>query len=807
MTKEDLTSDGSTVDDLLLTRLTAAELPKEVDELLLDALGGAAEATAAPSPEPTSAYLTSIEVNGFRGIGAAATLELIPGPGLTIVTGRNGSGKSSFAEAAELALTGDNQRWANRSQEWRDGWRNLHTSGERWIRVGLGLAGHRGGATVECRWADGADLAEDQTFFQRAGERRRPVPDLGWAQPMELYRPFLSYAELGGLLNGNPSQRYDSLHRVLGLDRLTQLENHLTAVRRGSDKARGLAAAELPALRETLAAYPNPRARELERLLAAELDRVDLDKVEALATDSHQSVAGDDTAAVHSLLSLILPAPGDVAERVSRLAAARQKIAELAQTSAARARDLAVLLQKALDHHRGNPYQPCPVCGGRTLDSQWAAETEDQLRLLRQQAEQFGQADQAQRQALNELRGLAPATPAALSVDLEGFDLTGVRRAWRRWEELLHGDSERIIEEALAAFTVLSAALQPIQEQARELLDARARAWQPVADHVRAWAEAARAGRLAAQTYQAADQAVQWLRTVGQEIRNDRLAPLATEAAEVWRMLRHDSNVDLGAIQLAGAGNRRRVDLNVAVDGESGAALGVMSQGELHALALSLFLPRATLPASPFRFLVIDDPVQSMDPAKVYGLAKVLERVAAHRQVVVFTHDERLPTAIRHLGIKAHLKVVTRHERSQVTVGPDTQGDPALRYLDDAWAVASDPQVDRGLRTRAVCVLVRDAIEARCHDVVMTTGIRAGQSVADLESGLTQAHGLRAKLALAFFKDSRKTNDVDGRLERIDRQARRVVRAANDGSHPSGTDAEPTMLVRDAQRLIKGMVI
>jgi hypothetical protein len=33
-----------------------------------------------------------------------------------------------------------------------------------------------------------------------------------------------------------------------------------------------------------------------------------------------------------------------------------------------------------------------------------------------------------------------------------------------------------------------------------------------------------------------------------------------------------------------------------------------MSQGEVNALSLSVFLPRARLPSSPFRFLVIDDP-------------------------------------------------------------------------------------------------------------------------------------------------------------------------------------------------------
>ena len=44
-----------------------------------------------------------------------------------------------------------------------------------------------------------------------------------------------------------------------------------------------------------------------------------------------------------------------------------------------------------------------------------------------------------------------------------------------------------------------------------------------------------------------------------------------------------------------------------------------MSQGELHALALALFLPRATAPESPFRFIVLDDPIQAMDPSKVEG--------------------------------------------------------------------------------------------------------------------------------------------------------------------------------------------
>ena len=68
---------------------------------------------------PGRAYLRRLAVTGFRGIGPTAELPLEPGPGLTLVVGRNGSGKSSFAEGLEILLTGSNWRWANRSKVWR----------------------------------------------------------------------------------------------------------------------------------------------------------------------------------------------------------------------------------------------------------------------------------------------------------------------------------------------------------------------------------------------------------------------------------------------------------------------------------------------------------------------------------------------------------------------------------------------------------------------------------------------------------------------------------------------------------------
>ena len=97
----------------------------------------------------------------------------------------------------------------------------------------------------------------------------------------------------------------------------------------------------------------------------------------------------------------------------------------------------------------------------------------------------------------------------------------------------------------------------------------------------------------------------------------------------------------------------KNVTMDVTVDGDRSAALGVMSQGELYALALSLFIPRVRSNDTPFGFVMLDDPVQAMDPVRVERLANVLGELAQTHQVVVFTHDNRLPAAINQHQIPA----------------------------------------------------------------------------------------------------------------------------------------------------------
>ncbi len=248
------------------------------------------------------------------------------------------------------------------------------------------------------------------------------------------------------------------------------------------------------------------------------------------------------------------------------------------------------------------------------------------------------------------------------------------------------------------------------------------------------------------------------MRDAASTLQAERLAPIADAAKANWDELRQESNVSLDGFQLQKSGNVRRAEVAVSVDGSEASAFGVMSQGELHSLAVSVFLPRAGFRESPFRFMVIDDPVQSMDPAKVDGLARVLASAARDRQVIVFTHDERLPEAARRLGLDATVFEVTRRLGSIVEVRPAL--DPVKRYLADARALLSSHGVPPEVVKRVVPGFCRHALEAACMQAIRRRRLTAGSSHADVEGALARCTTLKTFLALALFDDETKGGEV-----------------------------------------------
>ena len=693
---------------IVLRRLEEFSLPEQATDLLLAALDGDESLSAqlggqaqprskAPdittAPAPAGAYLQSLTVGGFRGIGPPATLKVTPRPGLTLVVGRNGSGKSSFAEALEVLLTGNLRRWEDLSAVWKQGWRSMHCPDQARITAEFLIEGV-GPAKVQRIWPAGADFAGSSVTVQVTGEKQAGIERLGWTAALTDYRPFLSHSELEAFF-GSPSGLYELLVSVLGLEDLTLAAARLAQARKPREAVLAEVKKRLPDLLARLEAADDERAGACRRALAGR--SWDLAAARSAATGAPVTAEGGELDRLRRLAQLSVPAEADVLEIADALRLAAAGLDAVAASPAGQARALAGLLTAALQHHDAHGDSDCPVCGRPgALTVQWRQATQEAVDRLHQEAQAAESAEQAAAGARQRAAALMQPVSAVLLAEppLLGVDTGPARAAWQRWASPsdtgtaagsagLRALAEHLDQE----ITPFTRATHALSDLASAEVARREDRWAPVAADVASWcADAATAldGTAPVTMIKAAEK---WLKAATDDIRNERLAPLAEQARAIWRMLRQESNVDLGAIRLAGSATQRRVELDVSVDGTPGSALGVMSQGEVNALALSVFLPRATLPASPFRFLVIDDPVQAMDPAKVDGLARVLESTASGRQVIVFTHDNRLAQAVRQLSIPAAILEVTRRPGSAVQIR--TCLDPAEQALQDARALAA----------------------------------------------------------------------------------------------------------------------
>lgn len=224
-----------------------------------------------------------------------------------------------------------------------------------------------------------------------------------------------------------------------------------------------------------------------------------------------------------------------------------------------------------------------------------------------------------------------------------------------------------------------------------------------------------------------------------------------------------------------------------------------MSQGELHALALSLFLPRATAAARPFRFVVLDDPIQAMDPAKIDGFVQVLSDIAQTHQVIVFSHDDRLASVIRETGIDARLAEVVRERGSKVTVRDNLN--PALRAVGDAFALIREEELPDDIRARVLPEMFRIAVESAAKQAFYTKRFPAGRPRAEFEDAWTHAKKTASKLALAVHGDAGANLNswLDAKPER-----RRTLRLCN-AVHTEAvgiTDKESLDLRRTVQTIL-----
>lgn len=773
----------TSIDDLL-DAISRSGLSDEVGELFLECIPEQNSNTGAdPLLEEGPVYLRRITVEGFRGIGSPASLDLQPGTGLTIVVGANGSGKSSLAEGAERVVSGKIVRLEQAQSDAKVDWRNVHHN--RATKAELSLIAEQAthGFTLGIMWEPDDSPAGGTTFVQRDGEKRQQWDPTNWNAQCSAHPPTLASDALERIVNGKQSELFDAIHQLLGLELCDQIDRSLLARDRELKGAQDTEKQAKTNAVEAAAASEIPELQDLHDQLTKR-GSTPLSLLDRLA---HLTTAGPSMAAVFPYCRLPKPPTDEsVTDPLNDLDTAQSELRSLQAGAGQRSERLAELLDAALRYHQPGQPVTCPVCGEGTLDDHWRHRATDEISREREASSALTTARNQIDDALRRLRDLLPPVGDLTPVDAVP-DSALLLAEVATTAEALTPDADA--SELLVRFETLRPLMDGCRRAADEAADDLAARRQPVDEAAARWRTAHEGAEGSREDRKRLKQARDWLKDYRQRLRDQRLASINDRALRTYARLRQTSSIGLGPLHLEGSSNRRRLELTCDVDGVETSARSVLSRGELHAVGLSLFIPRALHPSSPFGFLVIDDPVQALDRAKVGGLATVLAEIAAERQVIVFTHDERLPDAADRLGIDATVVRIDRSAGSKVTV--EVEADPIKRALGEAESLALDTEIDPDLAARAVAGACREAVEAAAARSYRRRAQVDHVPIEQIDQELEKTTAFWDRVGLGLWGEA----DRAGR-QRVERQhgapIARLLGTLNSGGHgaPDGWTAD-----------------
>lgn len=646
------------------------------------------------SPLSRRAYLSSISVEGFRGIGPHASLPLEPQRGLTLIYGANGSGKSTFVEALDVLLTGNTARFAGRGQEWRSAWANAHNPDRGQIDIEF---------VVENRDAQHFDDESSNPFLvglaEEARDAQRDMLTRGWT--------------------------------AADLSAVTREKDNPLGGPDGDDPRQAAATGE----KDDSLGEPVRRIGRLDVAGAIDKFRPILGYAElGPLFEESDSVADPDTGNV-TLFAQHIRTRANVRDEITD--ALEQFIKQPAYPSGVLYDELVAWQSYITSTRKGakeaESLVRSAVAGDATASATLRSPSDWDWQALAIEYTTDDSSDSPAKGSLRELLEVA----RAYSPRFSGSNRVSVGRLVAHMAQNVYWPVEhrRMYERALRR----EREFRRRYERERHLNPIEVELGEAQWEIHYAHEEVERF--FAYQPSRAKPYAEMLL----DEILSARLEQFSQRVSDIWGKIRPGSNgVQFDALSLqryhtidggSSPAQEIRVSLDLTIDGDRPIERGALSQGELHSLALSVFLPTLMMPGSPFGFAVIDDPVQAMDSYAVDGLAKVLRDAAEELQVVVFTHDERLPRALRLLDIEHTLINIARSPGSKVL--HEVALDPVIRALEDARFTAEDAgEEDSDSSWMDVGVHCREAVEQACIKAATQRLRKAGVSLSGIRHEL-----------------------------------------------------------------------
>jgi hypothetical protein len=272
-------------------------------------------------------------------------------------------------------------------------------------------------------------------------------------------------------------------------------------------------------------------------------------------------------------------------------------------------------------------------------------------------------------------------------------------------------------------------------------------------------------------------------------------APLTNAFAEHLQALRL---THLPVAVQASGGERGKAFHALALDAAGGAGVStaeVLSEGEHRGVALAAFLAEVSLQESAST-IVFDDPVSSMDHGRREYVARRIAEIAAHRPVLVFTHDLVFLMLLQHAAEERDVPTHPRHfKRDGQRAGLIIEGWPwdgqtvstrigVLRAMSQGFPkLASTDQLKYESEVRTFYDRLRTTWERAVEDILFGGAIRRfGREVrtqplkrlhlvteaqmAALDAGMTRAsewisgHDHAGELALAVPEPQEAADDL-----------------------------------------------
>lgn len=179
-------------------------------------------------------YLRSVELSNFRIYGDSYAFELPDGPGVTLITGANGLGKTSFFDGVEWALTNQVSRFQDIPADAR------RKEPDPLTRIGAPENSHR----VSLQFSDGEPIDRGAGFVPEEGAIAQLLKRPEWAEITNLHgylsiTHFLGQAATQRFSLRKPDKQWEALKGPAGVDRINALRERMSGlgVRRAFTRA------------------------------------------------------------------------------------------------------------------------------------------------------------------------------------------------------------------------------------------------------------------------------------------------------------------------------------------------------------------------------------------------------------------------------------------------------------------------------------------------------------------------------------------------------------------------------------------